>query len=141
MAVFFILGGSCPLLVFFNVSFPGMLLIGCIQESVPRSAAMCLSHSSKSVSRDRLLGLRNNSIGQGSISTRGRVTDRCLPLLQSSSVWEEVHRVAALLADADTQNSVWLTDSHKFKFGVLGCVHSFQMLSCRTTLMEKSIGD
>lgn len=141
MTVFFVLWGSCPLLVFFNVSFPGMLLIGCIQESIPRSAAMCLSHISKSVNRDRLLGFRNNSLGQGSISTRGRVTNRCLPLLQSSSVWEEVYRVVALLADADAQNSVWLTDSHMFKFGVLGCVHSFQMLSCRTTLMEKSIGD
>lgn len=118
-----------------------LLLIGCIQESVPRSAAMCLSHISNSVSRDSLLGFRNNSIGQGSISTRGRVTNRCLSRLQSSSVWEEVYRVVALLADADAQNSVWLTDSHMFKFGVLGYVHSFQMLSCRTTLMEKSTGD
>lgn len=38
VAVFFILWGSYLLLVFFNVSFPGMLPIGSIQRSVPRSA-------------------------------------------------------------------------------------------------------
>lgn len=124
VAVFFVLWRSCPLLVFFNVSFPGMLPIGWIQRSVPRSAPVCLSRISKSVSRDRLLGLRNNSTGQGSISTGGRVTDMCLPHLQGTSVWEEVYRVDSA-ADADTQNSVWLTDSNMFKFGVFGCAHSF----------------